>query len=710
MLLLHLLLQGAVLPPASSAAAGGGAPCRSAADCAHNGACGAAGACACAPAWSGAADCSALAFVPGAVDSGYRQVSAAANTSSWGGTALHDAGSGLWWFFGSELAGHCGMHAWTTNSRIVRAVGASPVGRFLPEAGANASAEVVIPLWSHEVAPARGPRGEFVLFASAEVPCTRPLCAGCRDGSTPPKTCGAARDAGAGAGAVGVGAVGVGIEDTDPSYMTWAPAPTGPWSAPVLVGPKKVTMDANLAAVINADGSLVGMWRDHTGPHGSTPHPITASNWSDPRTYAWSEEVLFKDAAGPLEDMFLYKDAAGIFHALFHLQYGCGTDHSCGGHAYSVDGKAWTFTGSAYTSHTRYDDGSSADFPFCERPHFVFAADGTTPLALTNGVKPGWGAGGDQSFTLLRPLAAAHGDARAYSTVAAAAAAAAPAAPAAAAPLNPLAYPIFAADTGTLARFKVAGGSAAWTPRHPDTLVAYLPPQPLSKVGDAVAVALSWRSNGTDECARSTWGGGGCVANKCASTSAYKSVHCVGGTGDFRVGLFDSAGAGKASASGFCPFTSYSDMEKCLGEKPWGDYKGYHLRLFPHAGADAKGYPTAVPCGWYKRGSTVPGKDFLFDDTRIDEFGCFDLPGGGSPATLTLTYARTGAGEVTLTAELNGVKRTAKDADASAQLAAIDTWAIQFPNDRPYSFVQWGAAAGEAGARAHSAPAGDELL
>lgn len=510
--------------------------CTSPADCAYNGIC-SGGVCACTPAWSGNADCSALSFVPGAVESGYREISAASNTSSWGGTAMYDAASKQYFFFGSELADRCGMHTWTTNSRIVRAVGPTAVGRFVPEAG-NASA-VVIPVWSHEVAPTRGPHGEWVLFASAELPSKRPLCTGCRDGSTPPKSC---------------GAVGGGIEDTDPSYMTWAPTPAGPWSAPVLVGPKKVIMDANLAGVINSDGSFVGMWRDHTGgPKGSTPHPIHASDWKNPASYTWSEEVLFKDAPGPLEDMFIYKDSTGVFHALFHLQYGCGAHNSCGGHAFSVDGKAWQFTGTAYTSHTIYDDGSVTDFPYCERPHFVFAEDGTTPLALTNGVKPGWGEGGDQSFTLLRPLATTHADGRAYSGVSGVGSSSVGSGSVGSSvgydsssvgssgnstmrtPLNPLSFPILAGDVSTLARFKVAGGFASWTPKHPDTLVAYLPPQPLGKVGDTLSVAFSWRSNGTDECAPATWGGDGCVANKCDSKSAYKSVHCVGGTGDFRV-------------------------------------------------------------------------------------------------------------------------------------------------------------------------------
>ncbi len=166
-------------------------------------------------------------------------------------------------------------------------------------------------------------------------------------------------------------------------------------------------MDTNLAGIINQDGSFVGMWRDHTGGDGgSTPHPIFASDWKDPKTYTWSETVLFPHAEGPLEDMFLYKDAGGNLHALFHLQYGCGEHNNCGGHAFSEDGgKTWTFTGTAYSGFTEYDDGTSFEFPYCERPHLIFATDGVTPVALTNGVKPGWGQGGDQSFTLLRPLA-----------------------------------------------------------------------------------------------------------------------------------------------------------------------------------------------------------------------------------------------------------------------------------------------------------------
>ena len=59
---------------------------------------------------------------------------------------------------------------------------------------------------------------------------------------------------------------------------------------------------------------------------------------------------------------------------------------------------------SRYTGVTQYDDGTSFEFVACERPHLIMDKDGVTPVALTNGVKPGWGVMQDQSFTLLRPI------------------------------------------------------------------------------------------------------------------------------------------------------------------------------------------------------------------------------------------------------------------------------------------------------------------
>ena len=84
-----------------------------------------------------------------------------------------------------------------------------------------------------------------------------------------------------------------------------------------------------------------------------------------------------------------------------------------GGHQWSVNGgRSWHGFGvtDAYPCHVEYDDGSSAGMMMRERPHLVFAEDGHTPLALTNGAAPGpftgTGRGGhnDYSFTLLQKL------------------------------------------------------------------------------------------------------------------------------------------------------------------------------------------------------------------------------------------------------------------------------------------------------------------
>ena len=146
------------------------------------------------------------------------------------------------------------MHTWTTNSQTVRASSPTVTGHYMREA-------VEIPIWSHEAAVTRGPNGEYVAFFSynADEGPSRPVCTTCTDGSTP-ASC-----------KKGVPL----IENTDPSFMSWSLNASGPWSKPVLIlGPSVVRtmtpMDANLAAVIKKDGSLVGMWRDHVPTGAST--------------------------------------------------------------------------------------------------------------------------------------------------------------------------------------------------------------------------------------------------------------------------------------------------------------------------------------------------------------------------------------------------------------------------------------------------------
>ena len=386
-------------PPTPAPRPGGA--CAKDTDCSLNGVCtGSPTACSCDAAWTGP-KCASFAFLPAERASGFRNINdpVMGNTSSWGGGGFYDAADKKWYMYATELAEHCGMHTWTTNSQTVRASCDTGTGLYKREA-------VVVPIWSHEASTTRGPAGEYVAFFSynADEGPGRPVCHSCTDGSTDP-SCKKRRLLARGAGDGTAATPPLGIENTDPTYMSWTATATGNWSVPVLVLGPKVEMDTNMAAVIKADGSLVGQWRDHyPGGKHSTPHLVTAANWKDPATYKYSkEDLLFGKSKNPggVEDMFMWVDGRGHYHCVYHQMYSCET---CTAHAFSEDGIEWTYTGTAAVALTEYTDGTKEDYGHSERPHVLFDETGTKLIALTNGVKIQGLSNDDQSFTLLRPL------------------------------------------------------------------------------------------------------------------------------------------------------------------------------------------------------------------------------------------------------------------------------------------------------------------
>ena len=110
------------------------------------------------------------------------------------------------------------------------------------------------------------------------------------------------------------------------------------WSTPITLfngsagqpRPIGTYCDTNLAPLILANGSLVGIWRECTPPRPCcdegfypTVHPVTALNWLDPATYDWHEHVhLFRslgDSGPPPEDFYLWRCRRGLFHVLFQV-------------------------------------------------------------------------------------------------------------------------------------------------------------------------------------------------------------------------------------------------------------------------------------------------------------------------------------------------------------------------------------------------------
>jgi hypothetical protein len=102
----------------------------------------------------------------------------------------------------------------------------------------------------------------------------------------------------------------------------------------------------------------------------------------------------------------LYLDAQGVVHALFHNMVPKFGPDVAGGHAFSRDGRAWTYTGVAYNSSGLYTDGTAFSFSRRERPHPIMAEDGVTIVALSTGVvyQDEVAVHGSPSFTFVQPV------------------------------------------------------------------------------------------------------------------------------------------------------------------------------------------------------------------------------------------------------------------------------------------------------------------
>ena len=74
---------------------------------------------------------------------------------------------GMYWMWAAEMVHHCGLGAWTRNSRIVLASAANATGPF-------AFQRQFAGVFSHEPAAARAPTGEYVVwYTSSAHGCNR---------------------------------------------------------------------------------------------------------------------------------------------------------------------------------------------------------------------------------------------------------------------------------------------------------------------------------------------------------------------------------------------------------------------------------------------------------------------------------------------------------------------------------------------------------
>lgn len=200
-------------------------------------------------------------------------------------------------------------------------------------------------------------------------------------------------------------------------------------------------------------------------------------------------------------------------------------------------------------------------------------------------------------------------------------------------------------------------GQLVWLPNFSDHLTVKLPDKAFSQAGDVVELTWLYSGEGATEGSGQT-----------NITNRY-------GSGDFRVGLFDSNGSPVSTSKIY----AYS-------EEIFGGYLGYQVRLSPHVPASSTGGKFA------KRTNPMGNSRASLIQTWGDTWGNFEkLNGFGLPleklSPLVLRLERKTSEKVLFSTTLNGVTHAYTDDDPENQPRKIDTLAIYFANQRPYNRV-----------------------
>ena len=221
-------------------------------------------------------------------------------------------------------------------------------------------------------------------------------------------------------------------------------------------------------------------------------------------------------------------------------------------------------------------------------------------------------------------------------------------------------------------------GYLEWVPYNDHQLIVRIPDQDLSHTGDLVEISYYWLSDGQGNI-------DGCEDCQNEETCNFnKDICCVSGTGDFRVGLFESDG-NYISADGMG-----------VQNDVFRGYKGYKFCMQPHVDIEPvrwqqeSGEPH-IAGGFYERDMVDDPRllsvNTVFD--RISMYGGFELP-LGSFSLWTLRLERLSANSVEMSVTLNQITYTDIDTTNTSSIPQpqkIDVLAIEFPNPNPYDRV-----------------------
>jgi hypothetical protein len=324
--------------------------------------------------------------------------------TTWGGLPVQDERTGWWHVHVAEMANHCGMCAWGSQSQVAhyrsREGVLGPYQRVDTSIGAFAHNPVVV----RTPGSAQDPP-VYLLFhiglgcasqPKASHPCNYTRLPACTNGTTPPGPPHYPHDPVPAPANLTFSHLHVASSLDGP----WDPAPSH-WTVPYCANNPAPLFLANGSLLIACHSAFSGM-----GPCPSSsllylavsvtadwmtgPYHVSCLNLTNPR-----HTVNGTTYTAANEDPHLYRDTRGALHMLTHNQSPCyqnasfyGADvRGCGGHFFSDDnGSSWTFTWehAAYNGTVRYTDGMVHRYKR-ERPKVVQDATGNI-VALSTGI------------------------------------------------------------------------------------------------------------------------------------------------------------------------------------------------------------------------------------------------------------------------------------------------------------------------------------
>jgi hypothetical protein len=377
------------------------------------------GVCVCDAAWYGP-ECELLSVLPASPDAGLQLNKQSPNMnnlySSWGGSVIKEGD--IYHMFAAVMENGCGLNAWRPNSAIGHATSKTPAGPYQFQS-------IIKSHFAHSPEIIRAADGSYLIYhvgagVNDTAPCPDPKAQSCQytrnctGGCTGPNK-----------------PYFTGLAFYGPSAVLHAQSLEGPWTSTVIGAcgdvpgcAKNSTYpgngnDMNPAPWVFKNGTIKMLWRsiNYTKGSGQSYYSTaSAPAWDGP--YDWSTENIFPNfSACHIEDGHLYRNARG-WHAVFHsdCQKHSMSKGAAGGHAWSKDGKTWTFhEKNCYNNKIALTDGTEWVLSRRERPKLIINEGGQITHLLNSvslpGVANGCGshpAATDHVFTFAQPVSTAN--------------------------------------------------------------------------------------------------------------------------------------------------------------------------------------------------------------------------------------------------------------------------------------------------------------